>query len=188
VELGEIENVLLQHANVKTCCVVVGSQATDDKTLIAFVVLHQKGACVALQEFLTTKLPSHMVPATWIELDAMPLMPNGKIDRKNLPSPSMAKILRQNHVAARTDTERAIAKIWKDLLNIDDIGAFDDFFLLGGHSLIATRVVSAIQKALHVSVPIKVLFDFKHLHELASYIDQMNHRPIYSDEFQEIEI
>ena len=111
-----------------------------------------------------------MVPVHWVELEVLPLTPSGKVDKKNLPDTKAFQFARQDYVPPRNETEKKIISIWKTLLGIKDVGIYDDFFLLGGHSLIATRVVSAVHKELGISIPIKAIFDFKTVYELASYI------------------
>ncbi len=170
IELDEIENVLSLHQAVRSCAVIAKDDATGDKNLIAYIAPENTFNVKALQSYLRAKLPEYMVPVHWVELEVLPLTPSGKVDKKNLPDTKAFQFARQDYVPPRNETEKKIISIWKTLLGIKDVGIYDDFFLLGGHSLIATRVVSAVHKELGISIPIKAIFDFKTVYELASYI------------------
>ncbi|MFC0430431.1 non-ribosomal peptide synthase/polyketide synthase [Kutzneria buriramensis] len=141
VELGEVEAALRQHPDVREAVVIA-----RDKRLIAYVV----GDASGLRDFLARTLPDYMVPAAFQELDALPLNPSGKVDRKRLPDVTV--VAGGEHVEPRTDTERALAKIWSDVLGVQNVGVTDNFFELGGDSILSMQVVSrARQAGLHLA-------------------------------------
>src|SRR5690606_20256763 len=153
IEPGEIEAALQAHAAVKRAVVVVreiDAGALRDARLVAYLVLHEGARIVTdeLREHLRTRLPAYMLPQHYVELDAMPLTASGKIDRKALPEPLAAP--RAVHVPPATVTEQRIAAIWCDILGIDAVGANDNFFDLGGHSLSSMRVVARIESEIGV--------------------------------------
>ena len=183
VEPGEIENVLSSHKEVKACCVIAAKDVVQSQRLIAYVVSEANTQSGSLKAYLKARLPEYMVPAIWIEMDSLPLSPNGKTDRKALPLPEN-KIARQMEIVPPvTEIELALANIWKELLDLNTLGIHNDFFELGGHSLIATRIISSIRDALGISLPIKTIFDYKTIHELARYINLI-HDPIQSGEME----
>nr|MBA3455839.1 amino acid adenylation domain-containing protein [Deltaproteobacteria bacterium] len=160
VELGEIEATLGQHPSIREVVVVAREDAPGEKQLVAYVVGRDAPPdAVALRGHLKEKLPEYMVPAAFVVLDALPLTPNGKLDRKALPAPAGDAFQRAEYVAPRTPEEETLAQIWSDLLGVPRVGIRDDFFAIGGHSLLAARVVSRISAALGVAVPVRLIFD-----------------------------
>jgi amino acid adenylation domain-containing protein len=164
IELGEIESALAEHEAVRECTVIATDDANGETKLLAYVVGGQSPqpapSTTELREFLQAKLPEHMIPAAFIALDAMPLTPNGKIDRRALPAPGqMRPQLRREFVAPRTPVEQELANIWRELLGVEEVGIYDDFFELGGHSLLLTQLASWIRRDFQVEVPLRVLFD-----------------------------
>jgi amino acid adenylation domain-containing protein len=161
IELGEIEAVLVEADAVKQAVVGVVGAGTTDANLVAYVVV-EDGATFGLSEMrsiLRTRVPDYMVPSLLIELDAFPLTPNGKVDRKALPDPEILDpSLEEAYVAPRSSTEETLAIIWADILGRERIGIHDDFFTLGGHSLLATQVVSRIHQDLGVQIRLRALF------------------------------
>ncbi len=141
IELGEIEAALGQHPAVREAVVLAREDAPGEKRLVAYVVAGARAADDDdLRRFLKEKLPEYMVPAVFVLLDALPLMPNGKIDRRALPAPDRSRPeLDKAFVAPRTPTEELLAEIWAQLLDIERVGVHDNFFDLGGHSLLATQ-------------------------------------------------
>ena len=164
IELGEIESVLTEHPAVAQCVVVTRSEREDDVRLVAYVVLRDGAQADAalLREHLRLRLPDYMVPQHVVRLDALPLLPNGKIDRRALPAPSTAPDEGAVRAAAvpATEEEAAIASIWRELLGVDDVHPGDNFFDLGGHSLLAMRAVLAIEERLGWRVaPRRLVFE-----------------------------
>ncbi|HEX7892592.1 MAG TPA: condensation domain-containing protein, partial [Terriglobales bacterium] len=126
-----------------------------------------------LKRDLANTLPEYMVPAHFVLLDSMPLSPNGKVDRKQLPAPDRKADAAGNYVAPRTPTEQILASIWAEVLRIEAIGIQDNFFDLGGHSLSATRVVARVRQAFAVDLPLRKLFETPTIAELANAIEDM---------------
>ncbi|MEO5726492.1 MAG: amino acid adenylation domain-containing protein, partial [Byssovorax sp.] len=162
IELGEIEAGLSRFAGVQTCVVTAQEDGLGGKRLVAYVVARE-GASLSvmdLREHLATTLPAYMVPSSFVVLAALPLSPNGKIDRKALPAPEGARpALEDAYVAPRTSLEEMLAGIVGGVLGLDRVGAHDDFFALGGHSLLATQVISRVRAAFGVELPLRALFD-----------------------------
>ncbi|MET9632355.1 amino acid adenylation domain-containing protein [Lentzea sp. NPDC006480] len=153
VEPGEVEAVLNAHPAVTRAVVVV-----RDKQLIAYVVGESD-----LRQYCASQLPIQLVPSVFVPLREFPLLANGKIDRRALPAPA----LRSPHVRPRTTEEAALCQVFADVLGIDDVGATDDFFALGGHSLIATRVITRVRAELGVELPLSALFHHRTPERLA---------------------
>ncbi|HEY0782897.1 MAG TPA: amino acid adenylation domain-containing protein, partial [Thermoanaerobaculia bacterium] len=181
IEPGEIESVLGEHPAVRQAVVVVLEQKPGDKHLVAYVVpreLPDGAAAAALATEVRThvkeKLPEYMVPSAFVILPELPLTPNGKVDRRALPAPDWSATVRsEDFVAPRTAVEELVAEIWKEVLHVERVGAFDNFFERGGHSLIATQVVSKIRQSLEVDLPLRTLFESRTLAELALEIEEV---------------
>ncbi len=164
IELGEIESVLQEHAAVAQCVVVTRCEREDDVRLVAYAVLRDQpqADATALREHLRLRLPEYMVPQHIVPLPALPLLPNGKIDRASLPAPSPASAEGESSTAEvpATEEEAAVAAIWRELLGVEDVSPGDNFFDLGGHSLLAMRAVLAIEERLGWRVaPRRLLFE-----------------------------
>ncbi|MBV9788328.1 MAG: amino acid adenylation domain-containing protein, partial [Chloroflexi bacterium] len=184
VELGEIEAALRQHPGVREAVVAVHSDSKSEKRLVAYVVGEQKnkeqnesqaGAGEALgsrlpgghpvlgsaelRQHLGARLPEHMVPAAIMVLDALPLTPSGKLDRRALPAPDAFAESGQEFVAPRTPTEELIASVWAAVLGRERVGITDNFFTLGGHSLLATQAITRLRQVLSLDLPLRLLFE-----------------------------
>jgi amino acid adenylation domain-containing protein len=161
IELGEIETTLLQHPDVRECTVVAREDSPGDRRLVAYLAL-RTGASLStsdLRRFLQARLPEYMIPAAFVTVEAFPLTPNGKVDRRALPAPGRDRLdLEEGFVAPRTPDEKVLAKIWMEVLGIDQVGVHDNFFELGGHSLRAVRLFSQIKATLGVELPLASLF------------------------------
>ncbi|MGW4058298.1 amino acid adenylation domain-containing protein [Amycolatopsis sp. NPDC004747] len=162
IELGEIEAGLAAHAGVGEAVVTVHGTG-NDRRLVAYVT----GTATAdeLREHLTAQLPAYMVPGAYVVLDRFPLTAHGKIDRKALPAPDQ-----QGGVAARgprTPVEATLCEIWADVLGVPEVGIDDDFFVIGGHSLLANSVVSRVRSALAAELSIRDLFEARTVSRLA---------------------
>ena len=131
----------------------------------------QRSLIPLLKDYLRRSLPEYMVPGVFTVVDEFPLTPNGKIDRKALPAPEPVSL--HAYTEPRTETEHALAEIWRNLLGIDQVGVFDDFFSLGGHSLLATQLVSRIRDKLQVNLPLNTLFDSPTIAGLAESLDTL---------------
>ncbi|MDZ4343798.1 MAG: amino acid adenylation domain-containing protein, partial [Candidatus Binatia bacterium] len=173
IELGEIEAVLSEHSKIFQSVVLAREEAPGDKRLVAYVVASDRAAATAneLRAFLKEKLPEYMVPSAFVLLDAMPLTPNGKLDRKALPAPDQNSAgSAEDDVAPRTPVEELIAEIWVEVFKLDKVGIHDNFFDLGGHSLLATQVVSRLRDGLRVELPLRTMFEKQTVEELAMVI------------------
>lgn len=170
IELGEIENALLLHPDIKECIVNAWEKNPGDLHLAAYVVCNNKGGADSseLEKFLGKTLPDYMIPRIFVFLDSMPLSANGKANRKALPKPVLEK--KADYVAPRNDVENIILQIWKEELGLDTIGVNDNFFEVGGHSLLLTRVHSRLKKQFKKDIPLLDLFTYSTISSLAKYI------------------
>jgi len=165
IELGEIETVLASHPQVRECAVALRGEPAGDRRLTAYVV--GEGAPAAeLRAFLAGKLPEFMIPAAWVRLAALPLTPHGKVDRAALPAPERGDLGR-DYTAPRDICELRLARIWEELLGVEPVGIHDDFFAMGGHSLLAVRLMARIRGELGRDLPLTVLFQCPTVERLA---------------------
>lgn len=149
IELGEIETALARYPGVRETVVIVREDAPGDKRLVAYVTSDQQALTVtAVREFLTGKLPNYMLPSAVVRMDAMPLTPNGKVDRKALPAPDTGRAIRQrDFVAPRTEREKTLASIWAEVLRLEQVGIQDNLFELGADSLHIFQIAARASKA-----------------------------------------
>ena len=180
IELGEIESVLAAHEMVREAAVVVRDDAGADRQLVGYIVWkaatedsESLPATDSLREFLRSKLPDYMVPAVIVELDQMPLTPNGKLDRRALPKPqgSMRR-QRVEFVAARNELETKIAAVWQNILQLEQAGIHDNFFDLGGHSLLLARLSMELGQALGRDISVVDLFRYPSIADFAGFLAQ----------------
>jgi amino acid adenylation domain-containing protein len=172
IELGEIEVVIGQYPGIRQVVVVAREDTPGDKRLAAYVVPVQieQFETAGLQEFLKTQLPDYMVPVV-VVLEAMPLSPNGKVDRKALPAPTFENHAVANEfIPARNLIEKGLVGIWSDLLAIQQIGMRDNFFELGGHSLLAIRLVSRIEQSFGKELSLASLLEAQTIEQQADLI------------------
>ncbi len=176
IELGEIEKALSGLTGITACSVLVNEDHTGNKRLVGYVVLEKETTLdkEALEADLKKIVPEYMVPRLWVQLEAMPLTSNGKTDKKALPSPEMSGLSRKKYVAPRTKEELQLAEIWKELLGLPQIGIHDDFFDLGGHSILATRLVSMIRRIMNVEFTIKDVFEFPSIEAMVIFMNYKN--------------
>ncbi|MDB5134737.1 MAG: amino acid adenylation domain protein [Mucilaginibacter sp.] len=170
IELGEIESVALRSGLVKQVVVMALDDKQGSKRLAGYAVQKEGFNKDALIAYLKLQLPDYMVPTLWVELDSLPLTPNGKIDRKSLPEPETGSGLNGQYEAPRSEEEQKVADVWQEVLGAERIGVFDDFFDLGGHSLMVMRVISIIRKKLEVELAVKDLFTYPTVASLSGYI------------------
>lgn len=163
VELGEIESALCELPGIKKAVVVAREDAPGDVRLVAYVVSSpgEQPGSGELREHLTRRLPGYMSPSALVFMDAIPLTPAGKVDRRALPPPDEDNRARvaTAYVEPQTELEQEIAAVWSELLGVGKIGLHDDFFDLGGHSLLVTQLISHLRDRLHVEVPVKSFFE-----------------------------
>ncbi|MET8846329.1 amino acid adenylation domain-containing protein [Amycolatopsis sp. NPDC004625] len=168
IELGEIEARLREQPGVTDAVVLVREDTPGDKRLVGYVVGDADPG--VLRTALKETLPDYMVPPSFVTLDALPLTPNGKLDRKALPAPVAARDASTALVEPSTPLEVLLAEIWRDVLKVGELGVGDDFFDLGGHSMLATQVVARIAKAGH-QAGVMDLFQHRTIRELAVFLD-----------------
>jgi amino acid adenylation domain-containing protein len=192
IELGEIEAVLSQHPGVREAVVIAREDASVNKRLVAYVVPDDKLINAEskiqnlkseeLRDRLKQKLPDYMIPSAFIVLDSLPITPNGKVDRLNLPAPdySVSQTLDKEFVAPRNPTESTVAKIWAEVLNIERVGIYDNFFDLGGDSLLSIRLMEQMQKQFERDIPLSSLFLNPTVETLANTIDSESDSQLWS--------
>ncbi|MEI6274794.1 MAG: amino acid adenylation domain-containing protein, partial [Prolixibacteraceae bacterium] len=173
IELGEIESALALYETIKNNVVMVREDSRKEKNLIAYIVQKENTTTdlADLRNFLKTKVPDYMVPASFLFLDQFPLTQTGKIDRKSLPEPDdnlnqSAKI----YIEPTNEIEKELTVIWSESLNISKIGIGDNFFELGGNSLYATIIISRINKNFNIHLPLRSIFEKQNLADLATEI------------------
>ncbi len=175
IELGEIEHVLVGHTAVKEALVIAREEQSGDKRLVAYIVpvQAQPPKSNELRHFLKEYLPEYMIPSTFVMLEALPLTPNGKLDRRSLPLPdALQRHSEEKVVEPHTPIEHELAQIWKDTLQTEHISIHDNFFEIGGHSLIAIRVMTKIQQHFNTEFPLTSLLQYPTIAELANFIEQ----------------
>jgi amino acid adenylation domain-containing protein len=177
VEPGEIEAALAHHPSVREALVMARDRAPDGKQLVAYLVANPDGAALngelqgELRRFLKERLPDYMIPSAFVRLEAWPLLPNGKVDRRALPDPLEERFgAEAMYVAPQTELERTIAGIWQELFGLELISVESNFFELGGHSLIMVRVHSRLREALSREVPLIDLFRYPTIGSLAKFL------------------
>jgi len=175
VELEEVEAVLRQHPAVRDTVVSARETAPGEKQLVAYVVAQGESPPTAsdLRVFLKDKLPDYLMPAVFVPLDALPLLPNGKIDRRALPKPGQTRSEPgRAFVAPRNALELQLTSLWEEVLGIRSIGVTDNFFELGGHSLAAVRLFALIEKRLGKKVPLATVFQGPTVEHLAKILHE----------------
>jgi amino acid adenylation domain-containing protein/non-ribosomal peptide synthase protein (TIGR01720 family) len=186
IELGEIEEKLSQHPAVKQVAVIAREDVPGDKRLVAYVVLHssqesEPKSTSSLRHFLKQQLPDYMIPSGFVVLEALPLNPNGKVDRRALPVPEIRPADLSTFVAPRTPIEEMLASIWANILRVEEVGIHDNFFELGGHSLLAAQIIARMRVSLGVELPFSRLLEFPTVAGLVKIVEearQQEQRPI----------
>ncbi|MFE9746689.1 amino acid adenylation domain-containing protein [Saccharothrix saharensis] len=166
VEPGEIESVLREQPGVEHAVVVARG---EPKRLVAYVV----GETGGLRERLAGRLPDYLVPSAFVALEAFPLTPNGKLDRDALPEPVIGDVVPEDHVEPRTPAEQRVAGVWSEVLGVPRVGAHDDFFALGGDSILAVRALSRLG-----GLPVRAMFDHRTVATLAAALPDRDSAPI----------
>jgi amino acid adenylation domain-containing protein len=175
IELGEIESALAAHPDVREATVALREDRPGDPRLVAYVVPvagHTPSAS-ELRGFVGNTLPAHMVPAALVLLERMPLTPSGKVDRKLLPAPGGQGEAREAAYAPpRSEAEQVMASLWAEVLGLERAGVHDDFFALGGNSLLATRLLNLVEHTFLVEVPLRALFEQPTVARLLAWMAQ----------------
>jgi len=187
VDPGEIETLLRQYSGVADAVVITRPNALGDETLIAYIV-KEKNAVFndkQLQNYLEQRLPAHMRPSLFVTLEKLPLTPKGKVDHAALPAPGKAKpAFDDEFVPPRTTVEKLLAEIWCELLGVDEVGIHDNFFNLGGHSLIAIKVATRIREAFHQDINLGAMFETPTVAALAEMIEEGQRNPKQATDFE----
>jgi aspartate racemase len=175
IELGEIEAALVQHPTVREAVVVADEDPSGDKRLVAYFVssLEPVPTASEIRGFLQQKLPDFMIPSTFIPVASIPLTPSGKVNRRALPAPDHARPeWEKSFVAPRDSLELQLTKVWEKVLEAKPIGVRDNFFSIGGHSLLAIRLIAQIKKKVGKDLPLSALFQAPTVEELANLLRQ----------------
>lgn len=171
IELGEIEAALVAHSQIKQALVMLHDNLVSGKQLVAYLVPSAEGS-VNLEEVrdrLAERIPGYMLPAAFVILQTLPLTPNGKLDRRALPVPELSA---EKYVAPRTQEEEILCKLFAEILSQKAVGLNDNFFALGGHSLMAMRLLSRVRESLGVDLPPRSVFDCPTVSQLAHLIGE----------------
>ncbi|HEX8338672.1 MAG TPA: amino acid adenylation domain-containing protein, partial [Pyrinomonadaceae bacterium] len=178
IELGEVESALESLSGVRQSLAVVREETPGQPRLVAYVLAEEAASLsdAELREQLRAQLPDYMVPSTFVLLDAFPLTPNGKVDRRALPAPDSAGEEGADYVAPRTPTEEVLAGIWCEVLGRERVGVGENFFEAGGHSLLATRVASRVREAFEAELPLRAFFTHPTVESLAQLVEQASGR------------
>ncbi len=174
IELGEIESILQQNEFISQAAVLAKEDKQGNKRLIAYIVSDKESKEFdknKIISWLKEKVPDYMAPSLIIELEQFPITANGKIDRNALPDPDFQGAISEGYVAPRNEAESKLVEIWKDILEVDQVGINDDFFDLGGHSLLAVRLISLIRKQFKFEMPIGDIFDYPTIAQLSQRLE-----------------
>jgi acyl carrier protein len=174
IELGEIESALASHPAVKQAVVIVKGEAEQQK-LSAFVIVKSADAIPSapeLRRHVRTKLPEHMVPAEYCQVNLVPLLPSGKVNRAALAQDGNRPLPEGQSVAPRNDTETQLAAIWGELLRVQSVGTDQNFFELGGHSLLVLQMTARIRRSLEVELPARAVFEAPTIAALAQQVER----------------
>ena len=173
IETSEIENALLQMDELQAAVVHTQADQTGEERLVAYVVA-RPGArpdTGELQHALGRRLPQYMIPSAFVFLDKLPVVPNGRIDRRALPVPNRVRpALAYDYTEPRTAVESYLANLWAEVLNLEQVGIHDQFLHLGGHSLLATKIISRVAQNFGVKLPVRSLFQTTTIAKLALLI------------------
>jgi len=180
IELGEVEAVLKEHSAVREAVVILTRDAATGKRLVAYVVQADAAgeaesdlSPTTLREYLQERLPDYMVPSAFLLLDTLPLTAHGKLDRRALLESGASRLeVETVYVAPRTSIEEQLAGIWSEVLRVDRVGIHDNFFALGGQSLLAMQVISRVRKAFQIELPVYPLFANPTVEGLAATVAQ----------------
>ena len=174
IELGEVEAVLTQHEDVEGCCVIAREDNKSDKRLVAYVVAHQDCTPTIneLRQFLKAKLPEYMIPNAFVMLESLPLTPSSKVDRRALPAPDLHTNNSDKFVAPRNQLELQLTQIWSRILKVEKVGVQDNFFDLGGHSLLTPYLMAQIKQQFGKDIAIASLYQNPTIEQLATIVQK----------------
>jgi acyl carrier protein len=176
IELGEVEEALLRNESVSAAVVVAREEGHGEQRLVAYVVGNRNRLPTASEwrTFLIQRLPEYMIPSLFVSLEALPLLPNGKVNRRALPLPDSSRPeLRRAYAAPENRTQARLVELWMNVLGLDRVGIHDDFFELGGDSILATRLASRVRRTFGIELPLRELFWKPTVFELAAFIEEL---------------
>ncbi len=187
IELGEVEMILATHPKLNQVVVLAHEVALDDKRLVAHIIPSQslsslnanqrRDLLAELRQFAHAQLLPYMVPSAWLLHESYPRLPNGKLDRCVLMNTNLNQLNQHLYVAPRTQQEETLAVLWRQILNVTQVGIEDNFFELGGHSLSASKLMAVVNETFNVELPVLILFGAPTIAELAQRLEQaLNHR------------
>ncbi|NWE25739.1 AMP-binding protein, partial [Pseudomonas gingeri] len=172
IELGEIQARLVRHPAIDEVVIVAREDVPGDKRLVAYYTAAERQEIDSLRGHLLENLPDYMVPAVFVHLDALPLSPNGKLDRKALPAPDSSALSSREYEAPLGETEILMARLWRELLNVERVGRHDNFFELGGHSLLAVSLIGRLHQE-GMEADVRALFEQPTLAGYAAMTERM---------------
>jgi acyl-CoA synthetase (AMP-forming)/AMP-acid ligase II/acyl carrier protein len=173
IELGEIENAIRQYHGIQQVFIMVRDDRPGDKRLVAYII-PASGTILEvdkLRSFLREKIPAHLIPSAFVMIDTFPLTVNGKIDWKALPAPDQGTLGDRELVAPRNTAEQILCQIWMSVLGRDRLSVEDNFFDIGGNSLLAIQVMARIRKEFEIVVPVTKIFEYPSLSDLALQVN-----------------
>jgi amino acid adenylation domain-containing protein/non-ribosomal peptide synthase protein (TIGR01720 family) len=170
IELGEIETRLNEHRAVKESVVTIITGKSAGISLCAHLVSDETLTARELRDYLSKHLPDYMIPSYFVQIEKIPLTPNGKVDRKSLPGPDKSLAVTTGYAPPGSEIEKQLVEIWQELLNAKKIGINDNFFELGGHSLLAMNMVLRIQTCFGIEIPLGEIFDRPRIAQIAEHI------------------
>ncbi|SNS98990.1 amino acid adenylation domain-containing protein [Streptosporangium subroseum] len=177
IELGEIDTTLARHPAIAHTTTIAREDHPGDKRLVTYLVPHHPPTTTTeltehLRRFAEETLPTYMIPTAFVILDRLPLNHNGKIDRHALPAPTRQEptVMTQG---PRTEAEELVAEVWAEVLGVDGVGVYDDFFALGGNSLLAIRVAARIRAAVNLEIPVNAVFTDPTVEKLADTVEAL---------------
>jgi tyrocidine synthetase III len=182
IELGEIETRLLEHSVIKEVVLLAREEDGREKYLCAYVVANDKINPAELKSYLSGKLSAHMVPTHIVQLEQLPLKANGKVDKRKLPAP---EVKFENYVTATTDIEKVIAGVWQEALKLEKISIHENFFEVGGNSLLLLKVVDQLKKALKRDISSMVMFEHSTISAMAQYLNREDNIDVAASKEQE---
>ena len=181
IELGDIEANIMAYPGIRGCAVMVREDQPGDKRLVAYILQGEAGFDIEqLRAHLRGSLPDYMVPSAFIPLEAFPQTSSGKLDRKALPAPSFSRSKERELIAPRDNFEARLVRIWEDVLKVNPIGVQDNYFDLGGYSILAVRLFSEIRKAFGIELPLATLYSAPTVESLAAVLAKNGEGALWS--------
>jgi len=170
IELGDIESQLLKHEDIKEAIVIINQDENREKHLAAYIISGKKFQESELRDYLAGKLPGYMIPSYFVQLEAMPLTPNGKVDRKALLSSDVKMTTGKEYAAPVTQIEKILARAWQEVLNRDNLGIHDNFFDLGGTSMEVIHLNNKLKELLNIDIPVAAIYRYMTISSFSQYL------------------